>query len=159
MNKRLYVGNLDYGVTNETLAEYFAQAGKVENAEVISYEASGRSKGFGFVEMATEEEAQAAIKKFDGVEHEGRTLSVEPAQPKKDREETENVAESKTSEEAVLEEDDSGPETEEVEAETETEAEVEPEEAKEDSEPVTEEAKEDETGSEEASEEADTDLQ
>lgn len=147
MNKRLYVGNLSYSVTSEILTEYFAQAGKVENAEVIAYEASGRSKGFGFVEMATEEDAQAAIKKFDGVEHEGRTLSVEPAQPKKDR--TEEVAVEEVETVEVEEEEESTPETEEVEAD---EVEAKEEEAEE---VVEEEA---ETESEEVKEEKDDDA-
>ena len=145
MNKRLYVGNLNYDVTNETLAEYFAQAGKVENAEVISYEASGRSKGFGFVEMATEEDAQAAIEKFDGVEHQGRVLKVEPAQPREDqKEESESTVESasEVSEEEASEEETAA-EAEEAEAEVEAEPEK---------------TEEDETESEETSEEADAGL-
>ena len=135
MNKRLYVGNLSYDVTSAALTELFAQAGKVENAEVIAYEATGRSKGFGFVEMATEEDAQAAIKKFDGVEHEGRTLSVEPARPKKDRK-VETVE---------VEEKANTSETEEVEADTtvETEEKVEVEETEAESEKMKKEAEAD----------------
>ena len=87
MNKKLYVGNLSYDVTGEKLEELFGQFGTVESAEVISDRYSGRSKGFGFVEMSTEEEAQAAIAGLDGKEHEGRALKVNEARPPRPREE------------------------------------------------------------------------
>jgi len=87
LNKKLYVGNLSYDVTGEKLEELFGQFGTVESAEVISDRYSGRSKGFGFVEMSTEEEAQAAIAGLDGKEHEGRALKVNEARPPRPREE------------------------------------------------------------------------
>ena len=85
MNKKLYVGNLDYGVTSEQLGEIFAQAGEVVSADVITDRYSGRSKGFGFVEMNTDDEAKAAIEMFDGKEKDGRTLTVNEARPKQPR--------------------------------------------------------------------------
>lgn len=85
MGKKLYVGNLPYSVTSESLKELFSATGTVESAEVISDRYSGRSKGFGFVEMSTDEEASEAIKNFDGKEHEGRALKVNEARPKTDR--------------------------------------------------------------------------
>lgn len=87
MNKKLYVGNLDYSVTGEQLSEMFGEFGTVESADVISDRYSGRSKGFGFVEMSTEEEAQAAIEGLDGKDHEGRALKVNEARPPRPREE------------------------------------------------------------------------
>jgi cold-inducible RNA-binding protein len=84
-NKRLFVGSLSWNTTDETLAEAFAQAGTVESAKVITDRDSGRSKGFGFVEMATVEEAQKAIDMFNGKELDGRTLTVNFAKPMADR--------------------------------------------------------------------------
>ena len=84
MNKKLYIGNIDYDVTDSDLEELFSQVGSVESAQVISDKRSGRSRGFGFVEMSTEEEAQQAIDQFDGNDHEGRTLKVSEARPKRD---------------------------------------------------------------------------
>lgn len=86
MNKKLYVGNLSYDITSEQLGELFAQAGEVVSADVISDRYSGRSKGFGFVEMATEEDATKAIEMFDGKEQDGRTLTVNEARPREPRE-------------------------------------------------------------------------
>ena len=83
--KKLYVGNLAYGVTEEALAELFSQAGTVESAAVITDRATGRSKGFGFVEMATEEEAKAAIEMFNGKEVQERAMVVNPARPREPR--------------------------------------------------------------------------
>mgnify|MGYP000379632337 CR=1 FL=1 len=80
--KRMYVGNLDYSVDDSGLEELFSPYGTVESADVITDRASGRSKGFGFVEMSSQEEAQAAIDAVDGTEHEGRTLKVNKARPK-----------------------------------------------------------------------------
>ena len=85
MNKKLYVGNLDYSVTDSQLAELFAQAGTVVSAVVITHRQSGRSKGFGFVEMSTEEEAKSAIETFNGQEMGGRTLTVNEARPERPR--------------------------------------------------------------------------
>jgi len=83
VNKKLYVGNLDYSVTDASLSEMFAEVGTVESAAVITYRDTGRSKGFGFVEMATEEEAKKAIETFDQKEIQGRVLKVDEAQPQK----------------------------------------------------------------------------
>ncbi len=81
MNKRLYIGNLPYSVTDESLREMFAQVGEVASATVIKDRDSGRSKGFGFVEMATEELAEQALAKFNGQMMNGRPLSVSEARP------------------------------------------------------------------------------
>ncbi len=83
MNLKLYVGNLDYGVTGEQLGELFAQAGKVASATVITDKYSGRSKGFAFVEMSTEEEAKKAIEMFNGQDFQGRKMVVNEARPPK----------------------------------------------------------------------------
>ncbi|MBN2585508.1 RNA-binding protein [Patescibacteria group bacterium] len=84
-NKKLFVGGLNYATTDDNLRELFAGAGTVESATVIIDRMSGRSKGFGFVEMATEEEAQKAIDELNGKELDGRTISVNVARPKVDR--------------------------------------------------------------------------
>ena len=81
MGKRLYVGNLPFSQNDQTLEELFTEFGTVEFAKVITIRNSGRSKGFGFVEMSTEEEAQAAISKMNGKEIEGRELKVNEAKP------------------------------------------------------------------------------
>lgn len=81
MAKKLYVGGLSYDTTEDSLRNYFSQAGNVESAMVIMDKMTGRSKGFGFVEMATDEEAQAAIDMFNGKEFEGRRLNVNEARP------------------------------------------------------------------------------
>lgn len=85
MAKKLYVGNLSYDTTSDELKDQFSQAGTVETATVIMDKMSGRSKGFGFVEMSTEEEAQKAIEMFDGKEVSGRTLKVNEARPMEPR--------------------------------------------------------------------------
>lgn len=81
MAKKLYVGGLPYSTTEDSLKTIFSQAGTVESATIISDRMTGRSKGFGFIEMATDEEAQAAIDMFNGKEFEGRTLTVNEARP------------------------------------------------------------------------------
>lgn len=81
MNKKLYIGSLNYDTTEDGLREFFTQAGTVESAVIITDKVSGRSKGFGFVEMATEEEAQKAIDSLNGQELDGRTLVVSEARP------------------------------------------------------------------------------
>lgn len=81
MGKRLYIGNLSYSVKDENLRELFAQVGEVTSATVISDRETGRSKGFGFVEMSTEELARQAISKFNGFVMMGRPLSVSEARP------------------------------------------------------------------------------
>jgi RNA recognition motif-containing protein len=85
MGKKLYVGNLAYSVTEETLQDYFKAAGNVESARLITDRASGRSKGFGFVEMASDEEAQKAIEMFHQQSWEGRPLTVSEARPQEPR--------------------------------------------------------------------------
>lgn len=86
MNK-LYVGNLNYGVTGDQLTELFSQAGKVVSAAVITDRYSGRSKGFGFVEMSTDEEAKKAIEMFNGKDFQERSIVVNEARPREPREE------------------------------------------------------------------------
>lgn len=85
MTKKLYVGNLPYSVDNDKLAELFAEAGTVESANVIIDRDSNRSKGFGFVEMSSAEEAEAAIEQFNGKEVDGRGLKVSIAKPREER--------------------------------------------------------------------------
>ena len=85
MIKKLYVGGLNFNTTDETLGASFAQAGTVVSAIVIKDKFSGRSKGFGFVEMSTDEEAQKAIEMFDGKDLDGRTVKVNEARPMEDR--------------------------------------------------------------------------
>ncbi len=85
MAKKLFVGGLSYETTEDTLKEVFAEAGTVESASVIIDRMSGRSKGFGFVEMSTEEEAQKATEMFNGKEVDGRALTVNEARPMEDR--------------------------------------------------------------------------
>ncbi len=85
MNKKLYIGGLPYSTNENGLKEAFSQAGTVASAIVIMDKMTGRSKGFGFVEMSTEEEAQAAIDMFNGKEIEGRQVTVNEARPQEDR--------------------------------------------------------------------------
>ncbi len=85
MGKKLYVGNLSYDVSSSELQGLFASFGTVASAEVIQDRGTGRSKGFGFVEMGTDEEAQSAIQGLNGQEHNGRPLTVNEARPREDR--------------------------------------------------------------------------
>src|SRR6059058_2928866 len=82
MGKKLYVGNLDYGVGDSDLEQMFAAHGTVESAQVVMDRDTGRSKGFGFVEMKTEQEAQAAIAALNGQMSGGRALTVNEAKPR-----------------------------------------------------------------------------
>ena len=82
MGKKLYVGNLAYGVTDGMLEQIFSAHGTVQSAQVIMDRDTGRSKGFGFVEMSSPQEAQAAITALNGAEVEGRNLTVNEARPK-----------------------------------------------------------------------------
>lgn len=84
MNKNLYIGNLSHDVTEEDLRVNFSGVGKVLSVNIIKDKYTGISKGFGFVEMETEAEAQAAIDKFNGGELSGKTITVNEARPKKD---------------------------------------------------------------------------
>ncbi len=81
MAKKLYVGGLPYSTTDDELKSHFAQAGSVESATIIMDKMSGRSKGFGFVEMSSDEEAQNAISMFNGKDFGGRNLTVNEARP------------------------------------------------------------------------------
>ncbi len=85
MTTKLYVGNLSFKTTSDDLRDHFSQAGTVESASVIEDRETGRSRGFGFVEMATAEDAQAAIEQFNGKDLNGRNLTVNEAKPKTDR--------------------------------------------------------------------------
>lgn len=85
MAKKLYVGGLPYTTTDAELKEAFSKAGAVESATIIMDRMSGRSKGFGFVEMSNDDEAQAAIDMWNGKEFNGRTLTVNEARPLADR--------------------------------------------------------------------------
>jgi len=86
MNKRLYVGSLSYDTTDDGLRELFATAGTVASAEVIMDRYSGRSKGFGFVEMETEEGAEKAVSELNGTNLDGREITVAEARPRRERE-------------------------------------------------------------------------
>ena len=86
MGKKLYVGNLPFSATDQSLVDLFSQCGTVDSANLIMDRDSGRSKGFGFVEMSTDDEAQAAINKFNGSDFEGRPLTVNEAKPMAPRE-------------------------------------------------------------------------
>ena len=81
MAQKLFIGGLAFSTSTERLREVFAQAGVVESAAVVMDRETGRSRGFGFVEMATAEGADAAIKKFNGQDLDGRRLTVQPAKP------------------------------------------------------------------------------
>lgn len=85
MNKKLYVGGLPYSVDNAELERLFSAAGKVISAKVIMDRDTQRSKGFGFVEMATVEQAQQAIKQFNGTDQGGHTITVNEAKPERER--------------------------------------------------------------------------
>src|SRR5881397_1944643 len=85
MGKKLYVGNLTYGVDDRALEQLFAAHGTVQSAQVIMDRDTGRSKGFGFVEMGSDAEAQAAIQALNGQQVEGRALTVNEARPREDR--------------------------------------------------------------------------
>jgi len=84
MGKKLYVGNLPYSITGDELNQLFGQHGTVESADVVMDTATGRSKGFGFVQMASDEEAKAAIAALNGKDYNGRPLTVDEARPRKE---------------------------------------------------------------------------
>jgi RNA recognition motif-containing protein len=85
VGKKLYCGNLSYNLTSSDLDQLFSEFGTVQSAEVIMDRETGRSKGFGFVEMSTDAEAQAAIEGLNLKEHDGRALAVNEARPRQDR--------------------------------------------------------------------------
>lgn len=86
MGKKLYVGNLPFSATEQVLGETFAECGTVETVKIITDRETGRSKGFGFVEMSSDAEAQAAIEKYNGAQWEGRPMTVNEARPQAPRE-------------------------------------------------------------------------
>lgn len=85
MGKKLYVGNLPYSATDQSLSDKFSEFGKVDSVKIITDRDSGQSKGFGFVEMSTDAEATAAITRLNGFEYEGRALTVNEAKPQAPR--------------------------------------------------------------------------
>ncbi len=85
MGRKLYVGNLSYSATESSISDLFSQVGTVDSCRIITDRDSGRSKGFGFVEMSTDEEAQKAISEFNGKEVDGRALTVNEAKPQEPR--------------------------------------------------------------------------
>jgi RNA recognition motif-containing protein len=85
MSTKLYVGNLSFKTTEDDLNELFSKAGTVESASVVTDRDSGFSRGFGFVEMSSDEEAKSAISQFNGTEIDGRALNVNEARPREDR--------------------------------------------------------------------------
>jgi cold-inducible RNA-binding protein len=84
MNAKLYVGNLDYAVTADQLSQLFSQVGEVVDSVVITDRQTGRSKGFGFVQMKTDEQAQEAVKTLNETEFQGRKLRIDVARPKRE---------------------------------------------------------------------------
>lgn len=85
MSKKLYVGNLSYSATDQSLTDTFSQCGTVESAKVIMDRDSGRSKGFAFVEMSTDQEAADSISRFNGMQLDGRAINVSEAKPQAPR--------------------------------------------------------------------------
>lgn len=85
MANKLYVGGIPYSTTEDDLRDHFAQAGEVTSVAIITDRETGRSKGFGFVEMSSDEAAQKAIEMFDGTDMDGRNITVNEARPKEDR--------------------------------------------------------------------------
>ena len=85
MGKKLYVGNLSYDVNDADLEQLFAQHGTVQSAQVIQDKMTGRSRGFGFIEMGTDQEAQAAVAALNGKDFGGRALTVNEAKPREER--------------------------------------------------------------------------
>ena len=81
MGKKLYVGNFSFNLSEQSLIDLFSKCGTVDSAKIITDRNTGRSKGFGFVEMSSDDEAQSAIQKYDGTELEGRALKVNEAKP------------------------------------------------------------------------------
>ena len=85
MTNKLYVGGISYSSSEDSLKDHFSQAGNVESAIIITDKMTGRSKGFGFVEMSNEDEANKAIDMFHGKDFDGRSLTVDKARPKEER--------------------------------------------------------------------------
>jgi RNA recognition motif-containing protein len=85
MGKKIYVGNLPFSATNESLSQMFSTYGTVDSSKIVMDRDTGRSKGFGFVEMASDDEGQTAIDKLNGTDYEGRSLTVNEARPMEPR--------------------------------------------------------------------------
>src|SRR5690349_1584698 len=85
MSNKLYVGNISFNTSNQDLTDLFSPSGTVTSANIIEDRETGRSRGFGFVEMSTNEEAQNAITALNGTQHDGRDLKVNEAKPREDR--------------------------------------------------------------------------
>ncbi len=85
MGRKLYVGNLPYSATEQELTDKFAESGTVESAKLITDRDTGRSKGFGFIEMSSDAEAQAAIDSLNGTDYDGRPMKVNEAKPQQKR--------------------------------------------------------------------------
>ena len=85
MSTRIYVGNLSYQTTSEELSQLFGQVGEVASASVVQDRETGRSRGFGFVEMSNRDEAEQAIEQFNGADFQGRNLTVNEARPREER--------------------------------------------------------------------------
>jgi RNA recognition motif-containing protein len=85
MGKKLYVGNLPFSTNEQTLQQHFSQSGNVESCKIITDRDTGRSRGFAFVEYSSDEEAASAVSKLNGVEFEGRALTVNEARPQESR--------------------------------------------------------------------------
>lgn len=81
MGKKLYVGNLPFSASEQSLTDAFAECGTVDSVKIITDRDTGRSKGFGFIEMSSDSEAQAAINKYNGADYEGRQMNVSEAKP------------------------------------------------------------------------------
>jgi cold-inducible RNA-binding protein len=85
MGTKLYVGNLPFGCTKEELQDMFSEVGTVVSAQIVTDRETGRSRGFGFVEMSSQEEASAAVSRFDQTQMKGRPITVNEARPRTDR--------------------------------------------------------------------------
>lgn len=85
MGRKLYVGNLPFSTTEQDLTDFFSQCGTVDSARIVSERDTGRSRGFGFVEMSNDDEAQDAISRLHGAQMEGRALTVNEARPREER--------------------------------------------------------------------------
>jgi RNA recognition motif-containing protein len=85
MGNKLYVGNLSYSASEENLSQTFSECGSVASVKIITDRETGRSKGFGFVEMSSDSEAQAVISRFNGTEYEGRKMNISEAKPMEKR--------------------------------------------------------------------------
>ena len=104
MTKRLFVGGIPYDITEDQIRDYFAKIGTVVSCNIIQDKYTGKSKGFGFVEMSTEEEAKKAMESYDGQDFEGRKITVKEARPMEDRGSRPEAAEDTKDQEVKVEE-------------------------------------------------------